>query len=296
MICNNCKNEINEGTLFCNFCGYEIKQGTAFISASNTKVNNSVTEKKAGVKLPKSTLVVSLIAAILALGLIYVLVNKGTSLTEQKYFKSPEDAAKYFVNCVSKNDFDGALLAFVLDEKVNNYDSVAYMKRINAFVPLTSMAPEYTDFAPLNRAFLVNQASQSVKGFTYSFGYKEDLGIILPLGKSDYEASDIYELLDPKRLNDLSLDRLDYVSPEIQDSDKYKGNIMINKEIYGYTDKKEYYALYELDGELFYGGLSFVKYKKGWQIETLNSAIAGTSPTGGVIAIDKDEYKSMIEE
>lgn len=309
MICSNCKNEIEEGNLFCNYCGHkfqkenlfcpscgsELKQGTAFCPACGIKVVTSSKENKDRKKLPLSTIIVSLLAIILALGMAFVLIYKGVASSDQKYFKTPETAAEYFVKCINKNDFEGALQAFALDEKAKNYDSVAFMERMNAFMPLTGLAPEYKEYAPLNRAFLNNQASQSVKGFAYSFIYKEDFTIPLILSDSNYEASDIYKLLDPVKLKGLKLDRLDYVYPELQDSERNQENIKAMGETFGFTDKKEYFALYEFEDEFFVGGFSLVKYKKGWQIDALNSPLGGTA-VYAVTPTNEDEYESMLEE
>lgn len=239
------------------------------------------------------------VAAILAIALVIVLVGGNqTSATSQaipqKYFQTPEQAAEFFAKSVSDNDFESALSAFAITEKAEKFDFKALVDRIQAFMPINLLAPEYESYNFLNGVNLLNQAATTVKCFVYSFNYSEDLGQMEALRDSGRTPTQIFEQLDPVKVRGLKLVRIDYVNPLIQDSETNQANNKKQEAVYGSTDTKDYLALYELDGKYYFGGFQFGKYSGGWQINMLSSPIGNISAYGSVEEISMDGYLEMI--
>jgi hypothetical protein len=277
MICSFCRSEIVDYALFCTNCGH------------NLTGNEAYTKKR----IPLSTIISSGIILFLLLGLVIMIKFNVTAASDQKYFKTPKAAAEYFTKCISNNDYEGAMRAFAIEEMVKNYDFVAYNTRLQSFMPMTTMAPEYPEYFPLNRVFLSNQVSQGIKAFIYSFIYEDDIFKAIILDDIEYSASGTYEVLDPKNLKILELEQINYVYPDLQESERNQENSKEWGKVFGFTERKEYYSLYKFGDKYFFGGFIFVKYKKGWQIEALYTNLGGT-PMNTVTPIEKDDYIDMV--
>lgn len=274
MFCSNCGHEMADGSLFCTNCGAD----------TGSTINRKGNKKK---------IYIPLTALVLFLGMLVIFIlNKGAEEAGQKYFNTPEAAAEYFIRCINKHDFEGAVQAFAIDEIVKNYDFFAYMEYAKMFNAVNIISPEYEEYEYLNTLFLQNNAANKIKALIFNLNYDNESTQPYINIEDRKDASKIYKAFDPKGM-ELKLEMLDYASPEYQDSDDYREYKKRDCKIYGFTDIKEYYVLYEYEDEFYLGGFTFVKYKKGWQIDTLYTKLGGTDGIKLVTPIEKDEYIDM---
>jgi hypothetical protein len=270
MYCSNCGHEISDNSLYCTNCG--AKTGTTNIRKGN-----------------KKKIFIPLTVLVLILGMLAIIIlNKGGE-AGQKYFNTPEAAAEYFVKCIYKNDFRGAIQAFAIEEKVKNFDFVTYMEYAKMLNLAYITSPEYTEYDYLNTLYLQNNASNKIKALIFNLNYNNESDNPYIQVDNRTDAKEIYKAFDPKGI-ELKLEMMDYASPDYQDSDTYREYKKRDCKIYGYTDIREYYALYEYEGEDYLSGFTFVKYKKGWQIDSLYTKLGGTDTIKIVTPIDKDDY------
>lgn len=214
-----------------------------------------------------------------------------------KSLVSPEEVMTRFAECLKNNDFESALNLFSINHRAENYDFNGYIDRIQSFIPYSSMAPaEYDPYLVLNKAYLLRSAAVQIKGFTYSLLFPEQIsaGTIL-LDTIEKQNWDILTLLDPSRLSALRLIRTDLVAPETQLSERMQNNVKAMGNIFGFQDQKEYYALYEFEGKYYCGSFTIGEYEEGWQINYLNSNLAGADVLNNILEITEDEYLEMIQ-
>jgi hypothetical protein len=230
---------------------------------------------------------------------IIIVEEKTSSLftKSNESLATPEEVMTQFTEYIKNNDFESALNLFAINHRAENFDFNGYLYRLQSFIPWNSMAPaEYEPYSVLNKAFLLRNASNQIKGFVYSLLFPEHIneGTIL-INKIEEENWDILNLLDPSRLSNLRFIRTDLVAPEIQLSERHQNNVKAMGDIFGFLDQKDYYVLYEFEGKNYWGSFTIGEYEEGWQINYLNSNLGGGDILGCVKEITEEEYLEMIQ-
>ena len=91
-------------------------------------------------------------------------------------------------------------------------------------------------------------------------------------------------LLDPARLSGLSLTELYRYDAEIEHGERTQENYARWGAIYGYSELKNYAAVYALDGREYVHPYMVARYADGWKIIALNSVILGMNIYGEAIS------------
>ncbi len=247
-----------------------------------------------------ATLVLLVLFVLSLTGLINIpafQITSQSSSIESKAYDTPEEVIDQFVLAIQSNDFESALELFAVNNMVEGYDFEAYVERINAFMPINSMAPqEYEAYSAINQTYQSNIASNQIKMFTYSLLIPElDLTSMTFLQDIEDDNIDLLDELDPSQLGSLELVRADFSSPELQRSDNYQDSVDKSARIYGFGDQEEYVALFEFEGDYYLGGFVLVEYEEGWQISGLGAPLAGVSFLG-VEQITESEYLEIISD
>ncbi len=215
---------------------------------------------------------------------------------ETPVFSKPEDAINHFVAALSENDLQKALQACAVEEYAQGYDFAGMMDRMKSFMPIQQMAPsEYGLFAEMNRITAMGMLVNQMKMMVYSFFVPEvKEGITMYVGGGADEAKKFAEAVDPGKLKNLKLLRIDPPMQNILYSEKNIESFQKVAKFYGAQDMTERIVLYELDGKIYLGGFGLLRYGDGWKIQRLYSNLAGSSVAGTVDETTMDAYASLL--
>ncbi len=315
MICEKCHRENAENAAFCNGCGAKLNPALycpkcgamlppacVFCSKCGSEVHAepfAVRPKPKRKKVPFSTLVSSAVAVLLAFALLLALIIPGSGMgIASKKFSTPEDAMQYFAKCVGSGDVNGALAAFDFEEKAEKTDFAAAIDYVRAFYPTQMTFPaKYKEYGQMNKIYIASQDSSYIKMFMYSFLLDEKYtgGTVVNMNGNSDTSSDILNHIDPSRINGLKLVRADLASPGKQSTSANLSNVQKRAKVYGFTDFRDYVALYEWNGQTYLGGFLLVKYDNYWKINALTSNFGGTPSYGTVSPVTEKEYLSLTQ-
>src|SRR5215510_7986518 len=76
-----------------------------------------------------------------ALALILALPSQPIAAPRTRPLATPEAAVERFVNSVAADDFDGAMQAFAIDDRVAHFDFAKQARRLGSFIPTSLDAP-----------------------------------------------------------------------------------------------------------------------------------------------------------
>jgi hypothetical protein len=181
-------------------------------------------------------------------------------------FSKPEDAINHFVSALSENDLQKALQACAVEEFAQGYNFAGMVDRQKAFIPIQQMAPsEYGMFAEINRIGAMGTLVSQMKMMIYSFFVPEVKdGTPMYVGGSVDDAKKFAEAVNPEKLKNLKIVRIDPPMQSILSSEKNTMNFQRMAELYGAQEMTERIVLYELDGKLYLGGFGLLRYGQGW--------------------------------
>jgi hypothetical protein len=215
---------------------------------------------------------------------------------ETPVFTKPEDAIHHFAAALSENDLQKALQACAVEEYAKGFDFVGMVDRLKTLMPIQQMAPsEYDLFVEMNKISAMGTLVNQMKMMIYSFfvpEVKDGKPMYVGVGMDD--AKKFAEAVDPGKLKNLKLLRIDPPVQNILNSEKNIENFQKMAVLYGAQEMTERIALYELDGKTYLGGFGLLRYGDGWKILRLNSNLAGLSAMGTVEEITIDEYASLL--
>jgi hypothetical protein len=218
----------------------------------------------------------------------------------ERDFSTPEEAIEHFVAAVAGNDFKEAMAACAVNEAADNFDAAAYIARLKVITYYMGAPSDYEFYRTLNRAYVLNQITNQLKYFTYSFFDSEAAKAICggqnyALQDFEKDAAQFVADVDPAVLADLRILRMDLPYPETYNSENNEGNLLNFTATYGADEATDRIVLYELDGETYLGGFTLLRYGNSWKIISLSSAIGGISAYGAVSQITEEAYSGMVE-
>jgi hypothetical protein len=235
----------------------------------------------------------------------------GTPAAEQPlFFEKPEDAIVYFAQRIAQGDFSGALNTMADMAMAEKYDLTGQINRLRAVIPTLTMpfpSGEFEAYLPLSAVMARAANARGLYGFITSLliGNGFDLSVMhivdadgklaIAAGKS-VTPEEYVRLYDPQRLEKLLLRKVYLLNSQIYLSERYQENIKVGGAVSGYTDRKEFAAFYDLDGERFYHTCTVGLFEKGWQILSLNAAMIGTPTYGNASFIGEAKDTDFINE
>ena len=210
-------------------------------------------------------------------------------------FPTPEDVIRHFCQALAANDFEAALDACAVREQAEGFDFSGYVDRMKMHMPVTNPAPSTSDmYRDLNEAAILGGFTGQIKTLSYSFFVTDGLDG-KPVTPADRAYAETFEeAVDPKKLADLRLLRVDPPMKFTLESEKNMENFSEMAKLYGAEEMTERIVLYELDGRTFMGGFGLYRYASGWRICRLYSNLAGLSPTGAAVAATEQQYVEML--
>lgn len=321
MYCPKCGKAADENAVFCENCGYST------VKIVLNEGNASPAPLKAAIKkkLPPSTFWTGIVALLVICALVAVIVfrapgspvpaaadpagleisapvdtkaasatDEETSSKESQGFATPEDAIRHFYEALAANDFDKAIEACAVREQAESFDFPGSVERLKMHMPFVNMAPSTCEmFRDLNNTATAGAFAGQIKIMVYSFFVTEGLDGKPVMADRNY-AENFAKAVDPQKLHDLKLLRVDPPVKSLLESTKNVENFTKAAKIYGAEEQTERIVLYELNGETYAGGFGLYRYASGWKICRLNSNLAGQPSYGTVTKMTEQEYEGLL--
>lgn len=325
MFCRNCGKENAAGAAFCVSCGAKLDaqyqeavqqpqtsqpymppqqaQPYAQTYAGQPYASQPKAAKPARKKnVPAVALGVLSIVLAVALVLSFLGVFGGAAGAfgvASKSFASPEDAINYFVDCLKKNDFNGALAACGINETASGFDYKAFVERVQTLLPvMTSFLPsEYKPYLELNKARITQQIMMQMSCFIISLNLPDEYGgmftgTTVPLPDKKFP-DDLMDALDPSKISDLEIVKIGKMG--MHDDENNRENQMKTAKTFGADDEQFRSVLYKYNGGYYMGGFTVIQYGGRWFVNSMSDPLAGIPAYGTPLKISgEEEFDSML--
>lgn len=208
-------------------------------------------------------------------------------------YDTPQAVAEAFTVAISSNDFETALDLYGFETRAAEYDFVQMLNRLKVYMPSLDMpAPSYEAYAPLNAAVARGRSASYLYYFAISFLTAEDYVSAPYSGFDEQWPAAFAESVDPAQLHGLTL--ISLLDPPLADDERTIADFTTQAAAYGAAEKIEKIAVYTLDGRIFIGGFSFLRYGENWYIASLSSVLAGMNAYGQVVEVPLDEMEDAL--
>jgi hypothetical protein len=202
--------------------------------------------------------------------------------TEQG-FDTPEETIAYFVERVAAVDYDAALSACAIHTMAENYHFEAMAERLKAIIPTVMLPSEYPMFARYNQAKaeadILRQLSWMSLSVTLAKSYPDFLKGT-PHFDKDLDYGDFVRSADPSPLKGMAI--VEIGKHHLLDSDANQKNLRAVAGVYGAQAGTLRDVLYNIDGQLYAGGVHLLRYDSGWLIDSLVDPLIGQSAFGAL--------------
>ncbi len=258
-----------------------------------------------GKRLPVSAIVLSVVCLLLATALLLTqfgvigTLRKSSASSHPDWFASPEESIRYFVESVRDNQFDAACTAFAGEEISTEAQFALQLERVGSYNPLaqSNMPEQYAAYSPAVLAVSMGRSAGSTLQFASSLllgeEYMQQVTFSTEPETAKMEIAEIERRLDPTKLKDLALIRVDVIDADYQSSEEYKNFIEKRVEAFGYDSYTEYMALVK-KGDVFYVAMFAMVSDNGkWKIYEMNSGLLQFS-YAVAIPISEEDYLKMI--
>lgn len=179
-------------------------------------------------------------------------------------FKTPEDAIRYFVDCLKKNDFLAATEVFGIYEIPGKLDYAAYSDRLKiTYIPSGYLPPDYEE---LNRGVVIGQAATCYKSAMMSlcgFDWSQ-----VQVQSSPDDTAKFVSAVSPAKFSTLGVIMAD-METTLSDDMKatHRTNMAAQAKVYGANAAKAYTVTLELNGKkATCDPLILVQYGANWYI------------------------------
>lgn len=222
----------------------------------------------------------------------------GLEADDGQGFATPEEAVVAYMAGVAEADMGRILATVAIDEASAGMDFAAQIDRTQFFGLATIGAPaEYQLFVDVNRAAHTNRVALQVRNLAYGLlsGEVGDSADML-LDVDQEWAESFITSVDPSGLAAISLLDVGVPMPELIESPEFERHSVERANNLGGDEWTERVALYSLGDQLFYSGLSLIRYGDAWKVYDQTSALTGTDPAGFPKATTQAEYDDLTAE
>jgi len=210
---------------------------------------------------------------------------------------TPEEVVVRFTTYIKNQEFGNALNMFSINYSAERFNFLGYVERLQSFGDFVVLLPtEYDAYIPLNQALAIRGSSIQIRYFIYNLlipGCFSQGTIVLD--KIEPESLKLIPKLDPSRLADLELIRVDLAAPDIQLSDRHQNAVIEMGKIEGYISQKQLIALYKFEDKYYLGGFTISEFEDGWYIHSLDALLVGIDYYLCVTETTEQEYLEKIK-
>ena len=233
--------------------------------------------------------------------LIFIILTSAVCFAEEQlvseiFFINPEEAIEFFIDKLKNQDAIGALSTCAVNAYGEGFKFDEYANWLSALTPLSPAPSEYELYLQINKMQKMAEIARQIKFFIYSLLTPErDYTLTTMVDRESSEAKEIAESLDPERLSDLQIIDIRLTAPEIFNCERNLTNMKRRASFYGGETMTERVVLYKLGKQYFVGGITLIKFGKGWQIDGMYASLAGLNSLGMTEEIDRGDYRGYYE-
>lgn len=287
MYCRNCGNKIRSDEKFCPRCGSPVLRQQGIVG--DRKQGKNHREGIKNICLFGIIVVLILFLILQNLSILPILSGRETYITKDTGCDTPEKTAEAFVEAVADGNIEKALSFFACNQMADNYRFEYQIDRLLVWIPggFCSYPSEEKVFREINKGELYGEAVSQIGNLCFSLQAYEEYMSRVPISLEDDEniVEKMREFCDLKALETLRIKEIEYAGPDTQSEEVYDKAARI----YGADERVEYEILYEYDGEMFKGGMTFLRYEEKWYIESLIAASTGQNALGYLIPAESEE-------
>lgn len=217
------------------------------------------------------------------------------SQVSEVIFNTPEAAVTAYFAALAQGDPSKILQVCAVDEMSERFDFALYIDRLQAFLPIQSLAPtDYPFYVELNKMQLSSQILNQAKLFTYSLLSQEAVDTGSPILKMDSErVAQFQQDVDPSRLAGIQVEKIDLPNKAIMQESKYLENAAKLAHIYGADEMTERVVLFSFEENEYLFGFTLLRYGDTWKISSATSPLAGTSAIGVAQPTTLEEFERL---
>ena len=217
--------------------------------------------------------------------------------TSDVAFKTPEEAITAYLEGVAQGDFRKILQACAINEMSEKFKFDLYIDRLKAFVPSQAQSPaNYPFYVELNKAQLSSQISTQVKFLVYGLLSTEEVSAGNTI-LMDVERANIFiKAVDPKRLAQMEVKKIDLPSKTLMSSAKYLEMASQTARMYGADESTERVALFSFEQNYYFVGFTLLRYGENWKISSQTSPMSNISSMGDPEKITVEGFEGMISK
>ena len=230
-----------------------------------------------------------------------------TLAVDSRYFENPEDAIVQFAERLAQGDIQGALDTMADFAKAEKFDLAARLERIEVMMPpLDSPYPSgtYAELIPVNTlvargynardlfAFLVTLAAGGSLDLSKYQRVDGEGNLVLPGGET-LVTENLEAGLDPLAFAGLKLQFLCILGGETFLDPQRQERIKAIGADFGYTETREFVAVYDYNDKLFRHTYTTGLFEDGWQILHLRSSVLGSSGADGALLLLPEDAQAI---
>jgi hypothetical protein len=222
-------------------------------------------------------------------------VRPSAQPSKHESLATPEAAVSLYVECIAASDFACALRAYAARERAARFDYTALVRFVQHWSPGSLNAPaQYPMFVELNELRAKANLAQATKLFVYGLLADMDLTRVQTV-ESDAEVQSFVQAVNPARLAKLTVVRIDQPRKLVLNGPEAQAIFKARAAREGADEVTERIALYELSGQLYWGGFQLSRYDKGWKIYEFGSNFAGPLASAVVGKTTATEYEGLLQ-
>lgn len=311
MICASCGKENAQDAKFCISCGAKLEaqpqesgqpvQAEQYVEPWNRPYAHTYAAQPAK-KRNVPAIALGVLSVVLAAGLVLSMLGifgaAGASAAASKSFATPEEAIYYFVGCLKKGDFDGALAACGINETAKGFNYKAYLGDFLSLPPvaISYMPSEYEYYVEYNRIKITQRMLMQMTCFMISFNLPEMYASMVE-GKTELfkgEPDDLIAALDPAKISGLEIIKIG--KARHHDDPNSLENHKRTAKMFGADDRQFRSVLYKYDGSYYVGGFMLLEYGGRWYINSMEEPYANVSVYGTPRKISgAEEFENILE-
>lgn len=183
-------------------------------------------------------------------------------------FTATEDAVRYMISALQKDDLDMGLRGFPIDEKILGINVGEQLDSLGEFsTNITYMPSQWREFVPVSSSEITRDYTEIFDSMKKHFA-----------GKT------------------IEVEQVSPIFPEKQLETQYHRNSQKICEIWGANSQVEIVVKLKIDGEDYAAGMTLLRYGKFWKVDSFTSSLAEEQEKEGIWSCNDQEYDQLTDK
>lgn len=153
---------------------------------------------------------------------------------------------------------------------------------------------DYQFYVETNRMFLTSQILGQVRNLSISLLSTEPVDVRIFRPTDAETVNRFIKDVDPQKLSKLEVKKISPPNKTVMNDSKYSANAAEIAKVFQADETTERVALFLYEQNYYYVGFTLLRYGGNWKINTQNSPIGNTDPSGVAKKTTQEEFESMI--